>query len=424
MEREIYEKLLKWKQEKNHKPLILEGARQVGKTYIVNEFSKEYKNYAYFNFDIDTNLHTIFEQDLNIDRIILSLSAHIGFKIDSDTLIFFDEIQECGRAITSLKYFCEYKIKYDVIAAGSLLGISYSYGTGFPVGKVEFLKMYPLSFKEFLIANNEQLIVKTIVTKDYEIIKTLKQKLETYLKIYCFVGGMPEVVQKYIENKDFNEVSKIQQEILKSYDIDFSKHTKNGTLEKIRLVWNAIPSQLAKKNKKFKYSDIKHKGRAKEFENAIEFLKNAGLIYKINNIQKFSSPIKSYEDNSCFKIYMLDIGLLSNMNRIDANIINEQEKVFVEFEGSLAEQYVLNNLYSNGIDNISYYAEESNRNEIDFVIEDNNKVIPIEVKAGINLKAKSLNNIIKKYDIKKAIRYSLADYKQNEVIEDIPLYAI
>ena len=425
MKRTIYKKLVEWKENSKHKPLILEGARQVGKTYIVNEFGKnEFKKFAYFNFDVDSNLQRIFEEDLNIDRILLALSASIGFKIDAETLVFFDEIQVCGRAITSLKYFSEEKKELNIIAAGSLLGLSYSDGTGFPVGKVEFLKMYPLSFNEFLLANNEDLIVNAIVEKNYDLIKMIKHKLENYFKIYCFVGGMPDVVQHYIDDKDFNEVKKIQSEILKSYDLDFSKHSRNGQLEKIRLVWNSIPAQLAKTNKKFKYSEIKKDSRAKDFANAVEFLKDAGLIYKVNNITKFISPLKSYEDSGCFKMYILDIGLLSNMNNVDANIINEKEKIFVEYNGSLAEQFVLSSLYCNDIENISYYMDDANRNEIDFVIEKNNQIIPIEVKSGINLKAKSLKVIIDKHNIKRAIRYSFADYKQNEIIEDIPLYAI
>ena len=425
MKRTIYEKLKIWKNKPNRKPLIIEGARQVGKTYIVDEFGKnEFHKYAYFNFDGNIPLINIFNEDLDVNRILSALSAMIGFKIDENTLIFFDEIQVCGKAVTSLKYFCENKKEFFVIAAGSLLGLSYSDVTGFPVGKVEFLKMYPMSFREYLLSENEEILVELLENKDYETIKHVKNKYENYFKTYCLIGGMPEVVNNYIENRDFNEVNDIKKSILKSYDLDFSKHAKNGKLEKIRMVWNAIPQELSKENKKFKYSNLKKGSRAKDFEDAIQFLKDAGLIYTIKNIKKYNSPIKTYEDNNCFKIYMLDVGLLSSMNNVNANIINDMDKIFEEYKGSLAEQFVLNELLYNGFEPVCYYTDDTSRLEVDFVIECENENVPVEVKSGINLKAKSLNSIIEKNKIKKAIRYSLADYKQNEVIEDIPIYAV
>ena len=425
MKRFIYEELVKWKNNPNKKPLIVEGARQVGKTYIVKEFGhNEFKKFAYFNFDSYAQLSAIFEIDLDVERILLSLSAEIGFKIDEDTLVFFDEIQVCGRAITSLKYFCEERRNISIIAAGSLLGLSYSEGTGFPVGKVDFLKMYPLNFKEYLLAEKEDLLVEILEKKDYTIIKSFKSKLENYFKIYCFIGGMPEVIQRFIDTKNFEEVVSVQREILKSYDLDFTKHANGEKLEKIRMVWNSMPMQLAKDNKKFKYSEIKKNSRAKDYENAIQFLKDAGLIYNIYNIKKFQIPLESYKDADCFKMYMLDVGLLSNINHISSKVINSEEDIFVEYKGSIAEQFVLSELLSYGIENVYYYTDETSRNQLDFIIEEDEKIVPIEVKAGINLKAKSLNNIILKYNIKKAKRYSLADYKMNEVIEDIPIYLI
>lgn len=425
MIRTIYEKLKIWKNKPDRKPLIIEGARQVGKTYIVNEFgNKEFDKYAYFNFDGNMPLMSIFDEDFNIDRILTALSAMIGFKIDENTLIFFDEIQVCGKAVTSLKYFCENKREYYVIAAVSLLGLNYSNGTGFPVGKVDFLKMYPMSFREYLLSENQELLVELLEKKDYNTIKQVKNKFEYYFKIYTFVGGMPEVVNSFISNRDFNEATIKQNNILKSYDLDFSKHAQNGKLEKIRMIWNAIPQELAKENKKFKYSDIKKGSRATDFVEAIQFLKDAGLIYIIKNIKKYSSPISSYADSSCFKIYTLDIGLLSNMNNVSASIINEMDKIFIEYKGAIAEQFVLNQLLYNGHEKIFYYSDETSRVEVDFVIELDSIVTPIEVKSGINLKSKSLNSIIVKNNIKKAIRYSLADYKQNDVVCDIPIYAI
>lgn len=425
MKHKIYDNLIIWKNRPDRKPLIIEGARQVGKTYIVEKFGKnEFEKYAYFNFDSNEPLIRVFDEDLNVDRILTSLSAMIGFKIDENMLIFFDEIQECGKAVTALKYFCENKRKLYVIAAGSLLGLSYSDGTRFPVGKVDFLKMYPMSFREYLLSEGQDLLVELIENKDYKTIKQVKSKFENYFKTYCFIGGMPEVVDNYIKKRDFNEVTLVQKNILKSYDLDFSKHAKNGKLERIRMVWNAIPQELSKENKKFKYSDIKKGSRAKDFEDAIQFLKDAGLIYNICNIKKFNSPIASYVDASRFKMYALDIGLLSNMNNVSANIINEMDRIFVEYKGALAEQFTLNQLLANGCENVLYYTDETSRLEVDFVIELEGKVVPIEVKSGINLKAKSLNSIITKNKIEKAIRYSLADYIQNEIIEDIPLYAI
>ncbi len=426
MKRLIYKNLLKWKANKDKKPLILEGARQVGKTYIVSEFAKnEYKKFAYINFDnVNINVLNIFKEDLNVDRILLALSAEVGFKIDEDTLVFFDEIQNCEEAISSLKYFSEYKIKINVIVAGSLLGLSYNKHIGFPVGKVEFLKLYPLNFKEFLLANNEDILVESIENRDYEILKFSKSKLINYFKIFTFVGGMPEVVKEYILNKDFNAVKKIQNDILHSYNLDFSKHSDKNKLDKVRMTFNSIPSQLAKENKKFKYSDIKKGGRASDFEYAIEFLRNAGIIHIVNNVNKIQIPLSSYKNYGQFKIYLLDIGLLSNMNHIEQNIINDMDKIFVEYKGQLAEQFVLNELIAEGFENIFYYRDEFGKVEIDFMIEKNECIVPIEVKSGINLRAKSFNNFIEKYRVKKAIRYSLADYKENEIIEDVPLYTI
>ena len=425
MNRTIYEKLKLWKERPDRKPLIIDGARQVGKTFIVNEFgNNEFVKYAYFNFDGNKQLINIFNEDLNVDRILTSLSAMVGFKIDENTLVFFDEIQECGKAVTSLKYFCENKRELYIIAAGSLLGLSYSDGTGFPVGKVDFLKMYPMSFREYLLSEKEDILVELIENKDYKTIKQVKNKYENYFKTYCFVGGMPEVVYNYINKRDFNEVSLIQKNILKSYDLDFSKHAKNVKLERIRMVFNAIPQELSKENKKFKYSDIKKGARSKDFEDAIQFLRDAGLIYIVNNIKKFTSPITSYADHSCFKIHALDIGLLSSMNNVSANIINDMDKIFIEYKGAIAEQFVLNQLLYSGFEKVFYYTDETSRLEVDFVVESEGEIVPIEVKSGINLKAKSLNSVITKNNIKKAVRYSLADYKQNEIIEDIPIYAI
>lgn len=425
MYREKYNDLLDWKNDKNHKPLVIMGARQVGKTYLMKEFGKsEYKKVAYFSFDNNKNIEEIFNEDYDVERILRQLGILIGFKIEKDCLIIFDEIQNCERAITSLKYFCEEKRDQDIIAAGSLLGIKNNNGTGFPVGKVNFLYMYPLNFYEFLLANKEEMLLEILKNKKYDDIKIFKNKLEEWLKIYCFVGGMPEVVKDYIENNDFERVKKIQKEILDSYDIDFSKHLSYQDVEKVRLVFNSILGQLNKNNKKFIYGVLKTGSRAKDYENAIMWLKDAGLIYIVHNLKKVDVPIKSYEDFSAFKLYLFDIGLLMNMANVSQKAILDKDYMFVEFKGSLVEQYVLSQLKSKDIDNIMYWTNETNRSEIDFIIEKDNKIIPIEVKAGINLKAKSLNNFIVDNNITYAIRTSLADHKKNEVIEDIPLYMI
>lgn len=425
MYREKYNDLLVWKKDKNHKPLVVMGARQVGKTYLIKEFgSSEYKKVAYFSFDNNLKLESIFEDDYDIERIIRQLSMLIGFKIEDDCLIIFDEIQNCEKAITSLKYFCEERKEQDIIVAGSLLGIKNSSGTGFPVGKVNFLYLYPLNFYEFLLANNEELLTDALINKKFDDITLLKNKLEELLKIYCYVGGMPEVVKDYVENKDFERVNKLQKEILTSYDIDFSKHLSNADLEKTRLVFNSVISQLNKNNKKFIYGALKTGSRAKDYENAIMWLKDAGLIHIVHNISKVCCPIKSYEDFSTFKLYLLDVGLLMNMAGVSTDAILDKEYIFEEFKGSLAEQYVLCQIKSKDIDNVMYWTNETSRAEIDFVIEKNNRIIPIEVKAGINLKAKSLNNFIRDNNLIYAIRTSLADYKMNEVIEDVPLYMV
>lgn len=424
MYREKYKDLLAWKNDRTHKPLVMMGARQVGKTYLIKEFgSNEYKRIAYFSFDNNENLIEIFNNDYDIERIIRQLGILAGFKIDKECLIVFDEIQNCDRAITSLKYFCEEKREQDIIAAGSLLGIKDTKGTGFPVGKVNFLYLYPLNFYEFLLANDEKMLLEILINKKYDDIKVFKNKLEELLKIYCYVGGMPEVVKDYIENKDFNRVKKIQKEILNSYDLDFSKHLEGTDLEKVRMVFNSIPGQLNKNNKKFVYGAIKTGSRAKDYEVALTWLKDAGLIYIIHNLTKIDVPIKSYEGFSSFKIYLLDIGLLMNMTQVSMQAILDAEYIFTEFKGSLAEQYVLSQLKSKDTENIMYWSNETSRSEIDFIIEKAGKIVPIEVKSGINLKAKSLKNFLSDNNLSYAIRTSLADYKLNDIIEDIPLYA-
>lgn len=426
MKRKLLNNLMAWKNKKNHKPLILEGARQVGKTWLMKEFGKiQYKQVAYINFDRNEKMCNLFESDLDTQRLITAIGLDVEFKINPEnTLIIFDEIQECPRAITSLKYFNEDAPEYDIVAAGSLLGVAHHSGTGFPVGKVEFMNLYPLSFTEFLEAMGKEQYVELIEKKDFEMIKFFRDKFEYLLKQYCYIGGMPEVVQDFVNNQDFNNVRKIQKRILSAYEKDFSKHIPANTVEKVRMLWNKIPSQLTKENKKFVYNVIKKGARAKEYETALTWLKDCGLIYQVHKITKPGLPIKAYEDLDSFKLFVLDVGLLGALTNLEAKTILEKYKIFEEFRGAIAEQYVLQQFKTIDDLPIFYWTNETSRSEIDFVIQIDSNVIPVEVKAATNLKAKSLKNYIEKYKPEIAIRTSLADYKKTENLYDIPLYGV
>ena len=426
MERHAMEQLIAWKNSKNRKPLVLQGARQVGKTWLMKEFGKKhFKKHAYFIFEKNEKLKSIFQGDLNVHRILESLEILAGFKITPDTLIVFDEIQDCPDAITSLKYFNEELPEYPIIAAGSLLGVALHKGLSFPVGKVNFMTLYPLSFFEFLDAMGEHMKLEHLQKGNFEVLKPFHDDLISLLKKYFFVGGMPEAVNNYVTERDFNKVRTIQTEILKAYARDFSKHVPLSNQAKLKLVWDSIPTQLSKENKKFVYGNIEKGARAKEFEDAIAWLEACGLIYKVNRIKKPDLPLAAYKDLSAFKLFMVDLGLLSAMASLDAQTLISGNEFFEEFKGSLTEQYVLQQLkiYSDKLD-IYYWAKESGTNEIDFVIQISNEIIPIEVKASTNLQAKSLKSYIDDFKPSKAIRFSGATYKQNEVITDIPLYDI
>lgn len=428
MQRSVLSSLLKWKNQKNHKPLIIEGARQVGKTWLMKEFGRQYyKQTVYLHFDNNPELKAVFESDYKIPRIIEAIEILSGKKISSEnTLIIFDEIQECPKALTSLKYFNEEAPEYDILSAGSLLGLIHHEGTGFPVGKVSFLKLYPLNFFEFATAIGKESLINLIKKQDFQLIKTLKNEFEKLVKMYCYIGGMPEVVRNFVENKDYKKVREIQKSILNSYENDFSKHIPANTVEKIRMLWQSIPSQLAKENKKFIYSAIKTGARAKDYEIAINWLKDAGLIYQVNRIKKTDLPLLAYQDLNAFKLFILDVGLLSALTDLDVKTILQRTAVFEEFKGAIAEQYVLQQLVcSNSEFPIYYWSNDSSRSEVDFVVQIDGLVVPLEVKAEKNLKAKSIHNFIKDYKSVKAVRTSLADYKINENnLYDIPLYAI
>ena len=425
MERFITEKLIDWKNSKDSKPLILRGARQVGKTYILKEFgTKNYVNVAYFNFDHDDGLAELFLNTKNPKRIIDQLSLANGKKINPNTtLIIFDEIQECQNALNSLKYFCEEANEYHIACAGSLLGIRLS-KTSFPVGKVDFLNLYPMTFSEFLIADKEENLVQVMrnTREISEIPKLFEDRLIEKLKIYYIIGGMPEVVYSWVNDKDIEKVNKIQKNILDSYENDFSKHVDQNEANKISLIWNGIPSQLAKENKKFIYQTVKKGARAREYENALNWLNDANLISKIYLVSKCAFPLKAYHDLSAFKIYMNDVGLLRRMSNLDSSIILKGNKLFEEFKGSFTENYVANTL--------SYILEETpnyytfDRNEIDFVIQRNNKIIPIEVKSDKSTNHNSLTKYNAKNDNEISFRFSLNNLSKDGKIINIPLYFI
>ena len=416
--------LIAWKNSPNHMPLIIKGARQVGKTWLMQEFGKtQYEKVAYISFDSNPRLDTLFRKDFNIKRLIDGLNIEVGFNITpKNTLIIFDEIQENPLALTSLKYFCENAPEYDIVAAGSLLGVAHHKGTGFPVGKVEYLNLYPLSFKEFLLAMNENQILGIIDKNDFEMQKVFKERIIDLLRRYCYVGGMPKAVLSFSQKQDYNLVRKIQRNILSDYESDFSKHIPPEQVERTRLLWNAIPSQLVKENKKCVYGKIKQGARAKDFEIALNWLINSGLVHKVSRVTEPNMPLKAYEDVSAYKLFLLDVGLLGAMNALDSRSLLENDKLFNDYNGSITEQYVLQEFKTIGELPVFYWA--SNRAELDFLIQYQNNIIPVEAKATINLQAKSLKSFRQKYEPKISVRTSLADYEENTGLFNIPLYDI
>ena len=343
MYRSAIEELYEWKNIANRKPLIIEGARQVGKTWLMKEFGRQaYEKTVYINFDSNSRMAELFSHDLEIERIITGLELYSDLKITPEnTLIIFDEVQEVPRALSSLKYFYENAPEYNIICAGSLLGIALHGGTSFPVGKVDFLNLYPLSFKEFLLAVGKGKYVDLMDSGDYEIIAAFKQDMIDLLKHYYFVGGMPEAVESFACKGDFNEVRKIQKRILEAYEQDFSKHAPRESVPKLRMVWNSIPSQLAKENKKFIYGLIREGGRAKDYESAIMWLSDCGLVHKVSRVTAGRLPLKAYEDMKAFKMFLVDVGLLGCMVGLNKKILLDGNDLFVEFKGALTEQYVI-----------------------------------------------------------------------------------
>ena len=426
MKRFALDRLKEWKDKKGRKPLIIRGARQVGKTWLMKEFGNTcFEKVAYVNFDSNTRMKQVFDGEITVERIILAISAETGVSIDSkNTLLIFDEVQEVPKALSSLKYFCENAPEYAIVAAGSLLGVALHKGTSFPVGKVDFMNLYPLSFQEFLCALGEERFVSILQGTDVEMVTMFKSKYIDRLREYYYVGGMPEVVQIYAETKDFNRVREIQKNLLNYYQQDFSKHAEVSLVPRLNLVWNSIPMQLAKENKKYIYGQVREGARAKDFELAIQWLLDCGLIHKVQRVNKPSLPLKAYIDFNAFKIFLLDIGLLIAMADLDAQVIIDGNRIFTEFKGALTEQYILQQMIAEvGIEPY-YFSTANSKGEIDFLLQGRTSIVPVEVKAEENLRAKSLKVFCDKYQPKFAVRTSMSDYREQEWMTNIPLYNI
>ena len=426
MKRFALEKLKQWKDKKNRKPLIIRGARQVGKTWLMKEFGRTcFTNVAYVNFDSNTRMKQVFEGELDIERLILAIRAECGVPVDAEhTLLIFDEVQEVPRALTSLKYFYENAPQYAIVAAGSMLGVALHQGTSFPVGKVDFMDLYPLSFQEFLCAKGEERYARLLQGDDMELVTAFRSKYIDRLREYYYVGGMPEAVQTFVDTGDFIRVREIQKNLLNYYQQDFSKHAEIALVPRLNLVWNSIPMQLAKENKKYIYGQVREGARAKDFELAIQWLLDCGLIHKVNRVSKPALPLKAYMDLDAFKIFMVDIGLLIAMTDLDAQVIIDGNRIFTEFKGALTEQYVLQQLVAEAGLTPYYYSTPNSTGEIDFMLQGSTTVVPVEVKAEENLRAKSLKAFCEKYHPKYAIRTSMSDYRVQEWMTNLPLYHI
>jgi len=426
MYREAIKQLEAWKDECDRKPLILRGARQVGKTWLMKEFGRlHYQKCAYISMDENERMEEAFREAFDIDRIIEMLEIEVGFQIEAEnTLIIFDEVQEVPRALKSLKYFQETAPQYHIIAAGSLLGIALHEGTSFPVGKVDFCDLYPLTFREFLLACGEEKLMEVLDRNDAEMMRVFKTKYTDYLKYYYYIGGMPEAVQTFVTSRDLKKVRNVQNRLLFAYENDLSKHAPEEIVSRIRMLWNSIPTQLARENKKFIYGLIREGARAREYEVAITWLMDVGLVYKINRVKKPDFPLRAYQDFSAFKLFVLDVGLLGAMARLNAKIILEGNRLFEEFKGALTEQYVLQQMIVDPENDIFYWSSENATSEVDFLVQTDEWIIPMEVKAEENLQAKSLKIFMQKYEIENAVRVSMSGFREQERLVNFPLYNI
>ena len=428
MKRKLYNALIEWKNDPERKPLVLEGARQVGKTWLLKEFGKnEYQNFVYVNFHDDPEAQEIFRVDLKVDRIMYLLESITNQKITAGkTLIFMDEIQEAYRGLDSLKYFCENAREQHVVVAGSLLGTTHRKGESYPVGKVNLLTLYPMTFEEFLWAKGEERVAEMLARTDWEMLQILDSQVQELLRQYYYVGGMPEAVLQYTTKGDINKVRRIHKEILRAYDNDFAKHAGDET-ERIRMVWESIPHQLAKENKKFIYGAVKEGGRARDFEMAIEWLVRAGLVYKIRRCKNPAMPLKFYEDFDAFKLYLLDVGLLGAMSKASPRLMLINNGVFTEFKGAFTENYVLEQLKSMDDLDAYYFSKDNSTQEVDFLVQTAERIIPIEVKAEENVKSKSLKQFVTVDHADKhlkGLRCSMKPYVDQDWMENIPLYSV
>ena len=430
MYRQKIEDLKAWQKSPHRKPLIVRGARQVGKTELIREFGRtQYRQTAYVNLDNNSRMAALFDGDFDVNRLIQGLKAETNVDIEPDsTLIVLDEIQEVPKALTALKYFCENAPQYHIVVAGSLLGVATHQGVSFPVGKVDYLELAPLSFREFLLALGEKHLVEMITSPlvDQELLASFHDRLIDYIKTYCYVGGMPEVVVSYAEQRSWNEVRRIQNNILFDYANDFSKHTPEASFaRRIEQVWRIIPSQLAKENAKFVFGMIRAGARAKEYELALAWLEEAGLVRRINRLEAPRIPIMSYANASAFKLYHLDVGLLAAMVRLDERVLLEGNQVFTEFRGSLVEQLALQELQVDGGLDVCYWAMDGqSRAEVEFIVQTGSQIVPVEVKSGTNLRAKSLAVYMNKYQPRLAVRSSVANYKKTDNLYDVPFYLL
>lgn len=426
MERLVLAKLRDWKNKEKRKPLILNGARQVGKTWILKEFGRQYyTDVAYFMCDKDDEIDRIFSSNFNVERILMQLSARRGKDIrPNETLIIFDEIQTAPKVLECLKFFCEDAPEYHIAVAGSLLGISLHQGFSFPVGKVDMIRIFPMSFEEFLLAMRQDLLVDILRKRDYSSINTLKDSFEKFLRQYYYVGGMPAAVQSYVDKEGLEAVREIQKQILFDYSRDFSKHVPKADVPRVNMVWQGMPAQLFKENKKFIYGVLKDGGRAKEFETAIQWLIDAGLVYKVNRCKAPKMPLKAYEDFSAFKLFLCDCGLLGALAEIPASQMLVSDEAIKEYKGGFTEQYVLQQLVSHSGGAIYYYSSDNSRLEIDFLTQVDGNVVPIEVKAEGNVRANSFSAYLSEHPDLHGIRYSMLPYIQQEHFDNVPLWAV
>ena len=426
MKRAAMRQLAEWKKSKIHKPLILRGARQTGKTWLLKEFGRLFfQDTVYINFENEPRFRDLFKEDFDTKRIISTIQLFYGKKIVAKTtLIIFDEIQAAEGALTSLKYFCENAPEYYIAAAGSLLGIAMHENQSFPVGKVSFLDLYPLSFSEFLVASGMEMLLEAMFRQEWKTLETFHGELMNLLKTYLYVGGMPEVVMKWLETHDYSEVRTIQHEILRSYQADFSKHAPSGQVPRLDMVWESLPAQLAKENKKFVYGVIREGARAKDFELAIMWLVNCGIVLKLHRISTPKMPLKAYQDLAVFKLFMVDVGLLGASAGLSAATLIEGNRIMTEFKGALTEQYVMQELKTLNLDYIGYWTNERSTSEVDFVIQKENSVIPIEVKSGENLRSRSFTLFCQNFSPDKALKTSALPYREDKTVLNVPLYGI